>query len=190
MHVEPPGPHVHGGSATPSLTTRELRLAAGVGAAMLVLTGRGDAFLLALLLGVTASDALAGVTAGTAATVLLARWGSSSLAAVAGAQSVLGLGFLVGPPMSAAATVLAALALLAAAPLGLFATVFGAAAGVVVAGPSFATFPGGAVRVPALVLGAALAYYGLPRVPDRVRDRLRVGAPVVGGLAVLLAMVG
>lgn len=190
MHVEPPGPHVHGGAAAPSLNTTELRIAAGAAAGVLVLTGRGDAFLLALLLGLTAADLLAGTTAGAVATVLLARWGSSSLAAAAGAQSVLGAGFLVGPLPSAAAVVLAALALLAAAPSGLMATVFGAAAGVVLAGPSFATVPGAAVRVLAVVLGAALAWYGLPRVPDRLRDRLRVGAPAAGGLAVLLAVAG
>jgi hypothetical protein len=193
MQVEPPGPHVHGGSAATGLTgltTAELRLAAGAGAAALVLCGRGDAFLLALLLGVTAFDVLAGLTAGTVATVLLARWGSSSLAAAAGAQSVLGLGFLVGPLPSAAAVVLAAAALFAVAPADdRLRTVFGAAAGIVLAGPSFATLPGAVVRLLAIAAGAAAAWYGLPRVPERIRDRARPAAPAVGGLAVLLAAV-
>jgi hypothetical protein len=160
-----------------------------VGAATLVLCGRGDAYLLALLLGVAALDTLAAATAATVATLLLARWGSSSLAATAGAQSVLGLGFLVGPLLSAVAVVLAGLALLAAAPRDRVAVVFGAASAIVLAGPSFATLPGALVRVLAVAGGGAAAWYGLPLVPDRIRDRARLAAPVVGGLAVGLAVV-
>ena len=187
MQVEPPGPHVHGGPEATGLTTAELRLAVGAGAAALVLTGRGDAYLLALLLGLAALDALAAATAGAVATVLLARWGSSSLAAAAGAQSVLGLGFLVGPVPAAIAVVLAALALFAAAPPDRLAVVFGATAGIVLAGPSFATFPGALVRILAVAAGGAAAGYGLPRVPEPIRDRARLAAPALGGLAVLLA---
>src|SRR5687768_1681287 len=116
VHVEPPGPHVHRGQAT--------GLAAAAGAAALLLTGRGDAFLLAALLSVVALDRWAALTAGTVAAALLARWGTSSLPAVAGAQSVLGPGFVVEPVVGAAALVLAAAALVLIAPPAPFGLVF------------------------------------------------------------------
>lgn len=47
---------------------------------------------------------------------VLARWGTASLGAVAGAQSVLGPGGVVGPAAAAAAAWLAAAALLLASP--------------------------------------------------------------------------
>ena len=171
MHVEPPGPHVHGGQAT--------GLAAAAGAAALLLTGRGDAFLLAALLSVVALDRWAALTAGTVAAALLARWGTSSLPAVAGAQSVLGPGFVVEPVVGAAALVLAAAALVLIAPPAPFGLVFGAAAGFVVAGPSWATVPGGLVRLAAAAVGVAAVWWLQPRLPERARR----AAPAVAASA-------
>ncbi len=90
---------------------------------------------------------------------VLERWGSPSLEAVAGAQSVLGPGGLVGPASAAASAWLAAVALVLASPhVGdrnagdggtarsrrrpsaaavLVALAMGSAAALVVAGPSF-----------------------------------------------------
>ena len=106
---------------------------------------------------------------------LVERWGTTSLDAVAGAQSVLGPGGLVGPPNAAASAWFAAAALVLASPwvdgddgsvsgehprlvapsaLAL-ALATGPAAAVMVAGPHFATdLP---VRLAATLLGVVLA---------------------------------
>ena len=102
---------------------------------------------------------------------LVERWGTTSLDAVAGAQSVLGPGGLVGPPNAAASAWFAAAALVLASPwvdgddgpaerrvapsaLAL-ALATGPAAAVMVAGPHFATdLP---VRLAATLVGVVLA---------------------------------
>jgi len=199
VHVEPPGPHVHRGQAAPSLSSTELCLAASAGAAALVVTGRGDAFLLAALLALAAVDErqsrvhsawipramYSGVTVGAVAATLLARWGTSSLPAIAGAQAVLGPAVVVEPALGAIAVVLAAVSLVLVAPAGLAAPVFGAAAGVVVAGPSTTTALDVLIRLAAIVGGGALAWWLQPRLPDRART----AAPVVAGLAFVAAVV-
>jgi hypothetical protein len=202
MHVEPPGPHVHGGQATPGVRRRrrrppvaaetraddgflpQLREAAAAGAFVLVLTGRGDVFLLAGLLGLVAWERRAAATALAAAAALLARWGTSSLPALAGAQSVLGPALVVEPLLDAVAVVSAAAALVLIAPSGPLGLVFGAAAGVVVAGPSWATVPGALVRLVAIAAGAAAVWCLGPRLPERARQ----AAPALAGLAFLAAV--
>jgi hypothetical protein len=199
VHVEPPGPHVHRGQAASSLTTADLRLAAAAGAGALVLTGRGDAFLLAALLALAALDPrqsrvhsvripyamYSGVTVGAVAATLLARWGTSSLPAIGGAQAVLGPAFVVEPVLGAIAVLLAAASLVFVAPPGLVAPVFGAAAGIVVAGPSPTGVVDLLVRVVAVAGGGALAWWLQPRLPDRARD----AAPAVAAVAFLCAVV-
>ena len=199
MHVEPPGPHLHRGQAASSLNAEDLRLAAAAGAGALVLTGRGDAFLLAALLALTALDPLqsrvhsrlfspamySGVTVGAVAGALVARWGTSSLPAIGGAQAVLGPAFLVEPVLGAIAVLLAAASLVLVAPGGLLASVFGAVAGIVVAGPSPTGVVDLLVRVVAIAGGGALAWWLQPRLPDRARD----AAPAVAAVAFLCAVI-
>lgn len=186
MPVEPPGPHVRRRQAAPSLSASDLRLGAAAGAASLVLLSTGDAFLLAVLLGVAALDVLAGGTVAAVGVVLLARWGSSSLTAAAGAQAVLGPGFLVGPRPAAAAITLAAVSLVLVAPAGLVAVAFGAAAGLVAAGPSAGSIGDAAVRALGLGAGAAAGWFLVPRLPAwRVP---RWTGPVTAAAAILLAV--
>lgn len=181
--MEPLGARLHGGPAA-GLTAEHLRLAAA-GAAALVVGSTGDAFLLAVLLGVVAGDVVAGAAAAGVALALLARWGSSSLAAVAGAQAVLGPAVLLGPPVSAASVWLATLALVVVAPVGWRAVLFGAAAGLVACGPAATTLGNAGLRVVGLVVGAGLVYVAAPRL---ARTPARWAGPPLAFAAVALAV--
>ena len=171
--MEPLGPRLHG------------REAAGVAAAALVLTSTGDAFLLAVLLAFAARSRLVGATTAGVAVALLARWGSSSLAAAAGAQAVLGPAFLLLPVPSMASTWLAAAALVLVAPLGRLAPLFGAAAGLVAAGPGMTSPLDALLRVAAMAAGGALAWFAAPRLAMTWASRI---APGVALAAAALAV--
>jgi hypothetical protein len=131
-----------------------VRLGAAAGALVLAVSSRGDVLVLAALLGVVAARPVPAVGLLAAFAASAWRWSSSDLADVAGAQAVLGPAGWVGPTSLAAAAWLAALAVLASAPLPwpdpaspaaervaplLTAVALGASAAVVVAGP----VPGG-----------------------------------------------
>jgi hypothetical protein len=169
--VEPPGARLSRGAAA--------------GAAALILLSTGDLFLLAVLLGVAAATVPAGVTGAAVAVAVSTRWGSSSLAAAAGAQAVLGPALVVGPWPALVSGWCAAAALLLAAPPGLVAPVFGAAAALVAAGPGATSLGNGAIRFGALAAGAAAAWFLVPRVPTAVRRAGPAVAAAAAALAVL-----
>jgi hypothetical protein len=196
VQLEPLGPRLPCGPGPSKLTSKlttslapplgadDLRLAAAAGAAALVVLSTGDAFLLAFLLGVAAWRVAAGATGMLVAVMLLARWGSSSLAAAAGAQAVLGPALVVGPWPALVSTWCAVAALLLAAPVGLAAPIFGAAAALVAAGPGATSAENAAARIAALAVGAAAAYILVPRVDERVRR----AAPVLAALSAALVV--
>lgn len=116
MLVEPPRP-VLPARAGLTISARRLgRVAASVAALLLAVLSRGDAFMLAALLTLAAwhLPTLAAVLPALLASSW--RWGSTSLEAWAGAQAVLGPAGVVGPGRAAAASWLAAGALLLASP--------------------------------------------------------------------------
>ena len=77
-------------------------------------------------------------TAALVAVATAARWGSSWLVAIGGAQAVLGVGGLVGPEAAAASSWLAAAALVVAAPgrSYLASIALGTTAAFLIAGPA------------------------------------------------------
>ena len=119
MLVEPPGP-VLPPRAGLTISADRLRTAAAAAALVLAVTSRGDALGLAVLLAVVAWRPVAAAAVGLALVATSWRWGSTSLEAIAGAQTVLGPAGVVEPTSAAAASWLAAGAIvLAAAPHGL-----------------------------------------------------------------------
>jgi hypothetical protein len=146
-------------------------------------TSVGDVLLLGVALAVVAADVVAGAGVVLAAASVLVRWGSSSLGALAGNQSVLGGAGWSGSISAAASAWCAAGALLAATPSGLLpAAGFGLAAANVVAGPGI----GGAVavRIAASVTGVGAAWLIGRFAPERWTRGL---AAAGGALAVVLA---
>ena len=204
MPLEPPGTDLPARPRTRPLTAATgrdvVRLAAGAGAAVMALSSSGDVLLLGVLLGGAAGSVWAGAAGVAAGLAVLVRWGSPSLDALAGAQSVLGPAGLVGPPLAAAATWVAGAALVLAAPslpwgevrragvarvVGALAFALTAAA--IVAGPG----PGGDlwVRVAASALAAVAIVAVSPLVASRLGERTGPVAAVLGGVAVVLAVV-
>ena len=154
----------------------------------MALTSTGDVLLLGVLLGVAAGDVEAGAASVLAGLVVLGRFGTTSLAALAGAQHVVGPAGTTGPVALAAASWCAALALaLSTRAEFAIATVFGLAAADVVAGPAAAQ--GGqamAVRVAASLVAIAVAWFVGGWVPERLA---RLAAVLAGGVGVLLVLV-
>src|SRR5438067_6246665 len=134
MLLEPFGPNLR---ARHHRQLSTLQWAAAAGAVLLALSSTGDVLLLGVLLGVAAADVTAGAAGVLGGLVVLGRYGSSSLAALAGAQQVVGPAGVTGPVALAAASWCAALAIALAAPGELVgAAAFGLAAADVVAGPA------------------------------------------------------
>jgi len=105
----------------------------------MAVTSTGDLVLLGVLLGLAASDAVAGGVGVLVAAGVIGRWGSSSLAALAGAQAVVGPAGWTGSTAMVTSSWVGAIALLVACPPGLApAAAFGAAAAQIVAGPALA----------------------------------------------------
>lgn len=138
------------------VSSEELRRGAGVGAAALAVSSSGEVVLLAALLGAAAGELIAGAVALLATTAAALRWGTTSLDAIAGAQTVLGPAAAVGPVAAAASTWLAAAALVLVKARGLNAVLFGVTAGLIAVGPA-GSVDQVAVRVVAAVIGAGLA---------------------------------
>lgn len=139
-------------------SSSSIRLAAGAGAALVVVTSAGHPLVLAVLLGVTAWSSVAGLAAVLAGLGASLRWASSSFAAFSGAQAVLGAGLVVGPPMAAAGAAIGAGALVLASPGGVASLPFGLAAALVVAGPAAVTPGSAAVRAVGALVCVGLAW--------------------------------
>lgn len=163
----------------------ELGLAAGAGAAAMVVSSSGEVVLLAVLLGLAAADAFAGAVALLALGAVALRWGTTSLDAIAGAQTVLGPGAAVGPIAAAASAACAAAALVLVRARGWAALLFGVTAALIVAGPGAGRPELAVVRAGAAILGAGLAL-GAQRWAPPVWRRLALG---LAAAAVFLAVV-
>jgi hypothetical protein len=137
--------------ATPVLsdTARRAALAAAV---VLVLTGRGDLWTVALLLGVADRSMLTAFVVAAAATASLARVGSAALVDISGAQAVLGGAGFTGSLAAVSATWTSAVSLLAVARDRWTGAVLGLVAGALVAGPALS---GGLRSVAVWFLGIA-----------------------------------
>jgi hypothetical protein len=153
------------------------------------LTSTGDVLLLGVLLGVAAGDVEAGAASVLAGLVVLGRFGTTSLAALAGAQHVVGPAGTTGPVLLAAACWCAAFALSFSTrdefPI---AAVFGLAAADVVAGPSAAH--GGqaiAIRLAASLVAVAVTWFIGGWVPPRLARAIAVLAGALGVVLVLVA---
>lgn len=164
--------------------------ACAVAAAVLAVTGRGDLWVLALLLGLADRGAAPAIVTCAAAVVALDRFGSAGLSDLAGAQSVLGPAGWHGSGTVIAVTWVSAAALLLVCRAPGPAVVAGAIAGLVVAGPALT---GGtsdvAVRLVALCLGAGLARLLAPRSPDSsLQERVSIGLAAAAVLGVVLPL--
>ncbi|MFP5327741.1 MAG: hypothetical protein ACLGHT_09705 [Acidimicrobiia bacterium] len=165
------------------------RTAAAAAAAVLALASTGDTVLLAMLLGVSAMSAAAGGVGVLVALALVARWGTTSLQALSGAQTVLGPAVVVGSALEIAACVLAAVALLLVSPADWRAVAFGSAAALVLAGPRLGAtdLADSAVRVVATLAGTGIAIAVARRLPA---DLGRVSATAAAAAAVALGALG
>lgn len=143
------------------------QLALAAAAAALLVTTTGDALLACVLIGLAVGDAVVGGVAAAAVLGTLARFGSTSLAGVAGAQAVLGPAVLVGPVAGAVGSGLLALACVAAAPRREWwsAVPLGLLAGVVAFGPSAVSWPDAVVRLGGAAVGVGLVVFAAPRLP-------------------------
>lgn len=187
--MEPPGADVRGGPEADEvrLSAGALRLGAAAAATALAITSSGEVVLLACLLALVAADVRAGAAATAALLALAVRWGSTSLDAISGAQSVLGPGATVGSLAEVAASWSAAAALALAAPPGWWpAVAFGSTAAIAVAGT--AGDPADvALRLAAAAAGVAVAVAGSRRLPP---GTARSAAGAAGGAALVLAVLG
>ena len=114
----------------------------------------------------------------------LARFGTTSLAGLAGAQAVLGPAVAVGPVLGAAATGLAALAVVAAAPRDWRGPAFGLLAGVLAMGPAATGWADALLRVTGALAGVGLVL-AARRLPDIPRWVPMAAATAALGLAVV-----
>jgi hypothetical protein len=151
-------------------------------------TSSGDVLLLGVLLGLAAADLAIGATGVVVGLAVVGRWGTSSLAALAGAQAVVGAAGVTGPALLAASAWCGAAALILAAPRQPLATAaFGLAAADVVAGPAALWSGGGplAIRVAASLVAVLLAFFAANGVPSRLA---RIGALVAAVAAAVLVV--
>jgi len=154
----------------------------------MALTSAGDVLLLGVLLGVAVGDVEAGAASVLAGLVVLGRFGTTSLAALAGVQHVLGPAGTTGPVLLAAASWCAAAALIFSTRSEFtMAAVFGVAAANVVAGPAVHGAESLAIRLAASLVAVAVAWFVGGWVPPRLA---RTTAVVAGALGVLLVLVG
>lgn len=143
--------------------------------------------LLAALLGVSTGQVLAAITAALAALSSALRWGVMSLEGVAGAQSVLGPGGVVGPELAAASSWSAAAALILVSPRDWRAAAFGLAAAISVAGPAVGTSGDVAVRVVASIVGVGVALAAGRLLPPSVARPAGLALAVAAAVMALAA---
>ena len=170
---------------------RRLHVALVAAASAVALTSSGDSFFLAGLLGLVAADVAVGGVAALACAAVTIRFGASSLAAIAGAQGVLGPAVATGDFLSASSVLAAALALALVGPRGLPVIAFGLAAGAVAAGPDVSGLSSLAVRIAGAVVGVAVAWVAARYLPRRTARWSGAGLAVVAvGLAAAGRLVG
>jgi hypothetical protein len=175
--LEPLDPHLPTGAGSLA-SLGPLRLSAAGAAGVLALSSSGHVIALVVLLAVLVAHPAAVGAVLLAGIAVLQRWGSPSLDAVAGAQSVLGPGGVVGPQAAAASAWFAAAALVLATP-----RLAGDDAEQAPEPKRNRRRPAGGTLVAALALGAAAA--AVVAGPDFGSDiPLRLGATAV---AVVLA---
>lgn len=132
-------------------------------AAVVFATSTGDVFVPAALVAVALSP-WSGAAVGLAGAATVARWGTTDLGLVAGDQAVLGAAAATGPALAAVSSGLAGLAVLVAvAPATADRrprVLVGAAGGaVLVAGPALSSAADAGLRLGALAVGLALAWF-------------------------------
>ena len=158
----------------------------------MALSSTGDVLLLGALLGVVAGELTVGTAGVLAGLVIVGRFGSSSLTALAGAQQVIGPAGVTGPALLAGAAWCAAAAVALASPGELIAAAaFGLAAADLVAGPAATPFHhnGGpvALRLAASLVGVAVAWFIGGWVPPRLARVVAIAVGLVGVALVLAA---
>ena len=150
----------------------------------MTLSASGELVLLAVLVTVVGAGMTSGVVVALSGAAVVARWGTTSLDAVVGAQAVLGPGALVGPPAAAASAWCAAAALVLVSPKGLGAAVFGLFAALALVGPGFTGGSGAVLR-----LAATAALVGVTVVAGRLAPpRARPLAVALAAAAPVLAL--
>lgn len=133
----------------------------------------------------SAGQLVAAVAAAVAVVSFALRWGVTSLEGIAGAQSVLGPGGLVGPELATASSWCAAAALIVVSPRDWRAAAFGLAAAISVAGPTAATVGDVALRVLASAVGVGAAVVAGRLLPATVgRPAGLVAAAAAAALAI------
>jgi len=167
---------------------------------MMAVTSTGDFLAAGVLLGLATADLAAGTVGVLAGIAVIGRWGSSSFAALAGGQAVVGAAGWSGPPGMVLSSWAAAVAVVLVAPRRSGTSAAGSArersaggfeAGVVVCGIVAAALVAGPaagrdtesvviLRIAASVVGAAVAVMVGRAVPRPV-------ARVVGLIAALAA---
>lgn len=183
--MEPPRAQLPGRGPAPH---RSLRLAATAAALALILSSSGDAFLVAVLVGLAAMDvAVAGIGV-LAALAVLGRWGTTSLSALAGLQAVVGPAGLRGEGVGAASSWVAALALVvacAALTRRWPAAALGLLAGLLVAGPAAVDPAHAGIRAAGALVGSVVAVF----VAGRASRRAALpAAGVLAAVSVALAV--
>lgn len=155
-----------------------LRLAAAAGVVAMVVTSTGDLLVVGLLLGLVASEPVAGAVGVAAGIATLGRWSSSSLTALAGGQAVLGAAGWTGALALTLSSWAAAAALILVAPRGRPAALaFGLAAAAIVAGPALGdgSVSDAVVRLTASVAGVAAAWIAAWAVSRRTAHLVGLG---------------
>lgn len=166
------------------LAIRDAALAAS---GVLVLTGRGDLWVVAVALGVAAGSAVTTLTVVLAGIATLARVGSAGLADITGNQAVLGAAGFTGSTVAVAGAWTSAASLVLAGRQRTTGAVLGALAGMVVAGPAVAGGMNSALVWTGGVVGGAGLGWLVAASPARVRVQpwIAVG---LGALAVGLGV--
>jgi hypothetical protein len=164
-----------------------VREGALLAAAGLALAGRGDLFVVAVLLGVGAGSALTTLTVVLAGVATLARVGSAGLHDITGNQAVLGAAGFTGSSVAVAAAWSAAVSLVLAGRQRTTGAVLGALGGLLVAGPAVVGGLHAALTWTGGIVGGGLVGWLVAASPSRSRWQpwVAVGVGVVAvGLGV------
>lgn len=145
------------------------RDAALVAAAALVLTGRGDLWVVAVAIGIAAGSSLTTLTVVLAGIATLARIGSAGLGDITGGQAVLGAAGFTGADIAVAAAWTSAVSLVLAARQRTTGAVLGALGGMLVAGPAVVGGMNSALVWTGGVVGGAAAGWLVAASPSRAR---------------------